>query len=339
MLVRGDKMKKLILFISILLPISILLAACGDDSKQVDSAAKDDQQLTIYTTVYPLQFFTEEIGGDAVHVETIYPPGSDEHTFDPSQQDMINLADSDLFFYVGLGLEGFVEKAKGSLKDEDVTIVATGDSLLATEAFSHQSETAEHSEEDAHTEEEEHTDDDGHNHGDIDPHVWIDPIYAKEMAHSIKEALISELPEKEEEFTKNYEALAEKLDQLNEQFNEVISPAEHKEIIVSHAAYGYWESRYGLEQISVSGLSTSSEPSQKELEKIINTAKNEDIHYIFFEQNVSSKLTEIVQNEIGAEPLILHNLSTRTEKDIENNADYFTIMEDNLEALKTALQG
>ena len=97
--------------------------------------AKDNNQLTVYTTVYPLQYFTEAIGGDSVVVETIYPPGSDEHTFDPSQQDMIALADSDLFFYVGLGLEGFVDKAKSSLQNEEVTMVATGDSLLATEAF------------------------------------------------------------------------------------------------------------------------------------------------------------------------------------------------------------
>ena len=82
-----------------------------------------DNQLMVYTTVYPLQYFTEAIGGNAVHVETVYPPGSDEHTFDPSQKDMMKLADSDLFIYVGLGLEGFVEKAKGSLENEKVTLL------------------------------------------------------------------------------------------------------------------------------------------------------------------------------------------------------------------------
>ncbi len=322
-------MKKLFLLLCLLLPISTVLAACGEDNKATDTNnANDNHELTVYTTVYPLQYFTEEIGGDAVHVETIYPPGSDEHTFDPSQRDMMALADSDLFFYVGLGLEGFVEKAKSSLKNEEVTLVSTGDQLLTSEVFANQHE-------DGHSEEET---DNGHSHGDIDPHVWIDPIYAKEMANSIKEALITELPQNEEEFTKNYEALVTKLDSLNDQFTEVIDNAKNKEMIVSHAAYGYWESRYGLKQISVSGLSTSSEPSQKDLEHIIKTAKELDLGYIFFEQNVSSKITEIVQNEIGAKPLVLHNLSTRTEEDIENNRDYFSIMEDNLKALEKGLQ-
>ena len=67
-----------------------------------------------------MQYFAKAIGGNTVHVETIYPPGADEHTFEPTQKDMMMLADADLFFYVGFGLEGFVEKAKKSLANEKV---------------------------------------------------------------------------------------------------------------------------------------------------------------------------------------------------------------------------
>ena len=120
-------MKRLILLLSFLLPISLFLAGVGNRKKKTNGDS--DNQLTVYTTVYPLQYFTEVIGGNAVHVETIYPPGSDEHTFDPSQKDMMKLADSDLFIYVGLGLEGFVEKAKSTLKDENVTLLEAGGNI------------------------------------------------------------------------------------------------------------------------------------------------------------------------------------------------------------------
>ena len=86
-------------------------------------------QISIYTTVYPLQYFAERIGGDAVNVQSIYPPGADEHTFDPTQKDMIALADADLFFYIGLGLEGFVENAEKTMKNEHVKMVATADAI------------------------------------------------------------------------------------------------------------------------------------------------------------------------------------------------------------------
>ena len=328
-------MKRFIRLISFLLPISLFLSGCGETESKKGNE-QSDQQLTVYTTVYPLQYFTESIGGNVVQVETVYPPGSDEHTFDPSQKDMMKLADSDLFIYVGLGLEGFVEKAKSTLENEKVTLLAAGENIHLEEGGS-TNKAEDHAQDETHAAEDAHANEDEHNHGDIDPHVWLDPIYAKELAESIKDALIKQMPENEEQFIQNYEVLVQKLDSLNNDFTEVISQAKQPEIIVSHAAYGYWESRYGLKQISISGLSTSNEPSQKELESIVSTAKEHNTDYIFFEQNVSSKLTEIVQGEIGAKPLTLHNLSVLTTKDIENNRDYFSIMEDNLQALKKAL--
>ncbi|UOE54782.1 metal ABC transporter substrate-binding protein [Bacillus sp. CMF12] len=341
--------KKFLVFI---LGLILVLSGCSDEKTEENSSNK----TTVYTTVYPLQYFTERIGGDALEVETIYPPGSDEHTFEPSQKDMMKLADSDLFIFIGLGLEGFVEKAKETLKNEKVKMVAAGENI----EFVHSDENHDPAhEEEGHSEEaeheEEHADEHGaeseeghdhegeseeghdHNHGDIDPHVWLDPLYSKELAESIKDALVEQMPEQKEQFEQNYLELAQELDNLHNNFEQTVQNAGHKEFIVSHAAYGYWEERYGLDQISVSGLNSSSEPTQKELQKIIAEAKEHDLKYVFFEQNVSSKLTEILQKEIGAEPLMLHNLSVLTEENITENQTYFTLMEDNLASLKKAL--
>ncbi|USK54174.1 zinc ABC transporter substrate-binding protein [Cytobacillus solani] len=312
-------MKKII-FVFILI-ISMLLTACTNESK---NEQKDSSKLSVYTTVYPLQYFTDRIGGEYVETKTIYPPGADEHSFEPTQKDMTKLADADLFIFVGLGLEGFVEKAKKTLKNEDVTMIGAGENIHFDEVQAHEKD--EHSHED-----------DGHHHGDIDPHVWIDPLYSKDLAAAIKTALTDKMPEHKEEFEANYRLVADELDQLNEDFEQTIHDAKHKEIIVSHSAFGYWEQRYGIHQISVSGLNSANEPTQKDLEKIIAEGKKHQLKYVFFEQNVSSKLTEIIKNELGAEPLVLHNLSVLTDEDISNESTYFSIMKTNLEALKTAL--
>lgn len=339
-------------FFVLILGIFFVLSGCSDEKPKENSSNK----TTVYTTVYPLQYFTERIGGDAIEVETIYPPGSDEHTFEPSQKDMMKLADSDLFIFIGLGLEGFVDKAKETLKNENVKMVAAGENI----EFVHSEENHDPAhEEEGHSDEaeheEEHADEHGaepeeghehegeseeghdHSHGDIDPHVWLDPLYSKELAESIKDALVEQMPEQKEQFEQNYEELVQELDKLHNDFEQSVQNAKHKEFIVSHAAYGYWEERYGLDQISVSGLNSSSEPTQKELQKIIAEAKEHDLKYVFFEQNVSSRLTEILQKEIGAEPLMLHNLSVLTEENITENQTYFTLMEDNLASLKKAL--
>ncbi len=317
---KGVIMKKVF---ALFLSLSLLLTGCSTGTESSEKKDESDQdKLSIYTTVYPLQYFTERIGGNFVQVNTIYPPGSDEHSFEPTQKDMMNLADADIFVYIGLGLEGFVEKAKNALKNENVTMLGAAEHI--------QLEETEHKENDEH-------DEDGHHHGDIDPHVWTDPVYAKDLALTIKDALIEKMPEQKEQFETNYSLLAKELDQLNQDFEKMVSESKHKEIIVSHSAFGYWEKRYGIKQISVAGLNTSNEPSQKQLQKIIEVAKKHNLKYVFFEQNVNSKLTEIIQKEIGAEPLVLHNLSVLTDDNIKNKATYFSLMEDNLEAIKKGL--
>lgn len=305
------------ILLSLSLIASLALTGCGNSEENKN---ENKNILDIHTTVYPLEYFTEAIGGEFVNVETIYPPGTDEHTFDPSQKDIVSMANSDLFFYIGYNLEGFVTKAKPILKDEGVSTIAVGESVEIDE---HKHEGME---------------DDGHDHGGVNPHLWLDPVYSIEMAETIKDELTKQLPEQEGYFTNRFNELSDKLKLLDKQFAKTIKAGRTNKVIVSHSAYGYWEERYGLEQIGVTGLTSSSEPSQKQLAGIVTMAKEEDLHYVVYEQNISSKLTEIIQKEMGAEALEFHNLSVLTDKDIEAGEDYFSLMENNIKTLQTALQ-
>ncbi|MBC2323428.1 metal ABC transporter solute-binding protein, Zn/Mn family [Listeria booriae] len=315
-------MKKLAFLLSTLLVAAVFLAGCGDNS---GTQKKDNDKLTVYTTVYPLQYLASQIGGTYVDAHSVYPAGSDAHSFDPTQKDMMNIADSDLFFYIGLGMEGFVDKAKQSLKNENVKFVVTTDNLhLPT--MSHEEEDHEHEE-----------DEDGHDHGDINPHVWLDPNYMITMAATVRDNLSKELPAQKETFNKNYEKVVSQLKTLNTDYKTMADTAKHKDFVTAHAAYGYWEKEYGLKQIPIAGISTSDEPSQKKLTTIVNTIKSEKIPYILLEQNTNSKIADVIQKETDTKTLKLHNLETLTQKDIDAKRDYMSIMKDNLAALKTAL--
>lgn len=316
--------------LSLFLVTAVFLSACGN-SKGESSKEETKDALDIYTTVYPLQYFTEAIGGEYVNVETVYPPGTDEHSFEPSQKDIVKMAESDLFFYIGYNLEGFVTKAEPILSKEGVSTIAVGETVHLDEE--------EHEHKDEHAHEEEHAnEEDGHDHGGVNPHLWLDPVYSIDMAKTIKDELTKKMPEQEEYFNSHFNELSEKLEALDEKFAMTIESGRTNKIIVSHSAYGYWEERYGLEQIGVTGLTSSNEPSQKELGKIVTMAEKEDLNYVIFEQNISSKLTEIIQKEMGAKSLELHNLSVLTDNDIEAGEDYFSLMEKNIKTLQTALQ-
>ena len=71
------------------------------------------------------------------------------------------------------------------------------------------------------------------------------------------------MPQNKQLFNENFQQLAVKLDELNTNFEQRLTNAKHKKIIVTHAAFSYWEKRYGIEQISISGLSTANEPTRK----------------------------------------------------------------------------
>ncbi|MFX3675055.1 MAG: metal ABC transporter solute-binding protein, Zn/Mn family [Paenisporosarcina sp.] len=327
-------MKKIFL-ISLVTSLVLLTVACGANNT---SETKKPDGLTIYTTVYPLTYFTERIGGKLVNVKSVYSAGANEHTFEPTQKDMMALADADLFFYIGLGLEGFVDNAKKTLGNEKVTMVATADAvsdddLAISEGHNEHSDEEGTKDEHAH-EEESH---DGHDHGDVDPHVWISPQISMKLASSIKNSLIDKDPENEAIYLENYNALVKELEGLDAEFQEMADASKNKTFFVSHAAFGYLAGTYGLEQVAVSGLNSQDEPSQKELSELIKFAKTKHIHTILFEQNVSSNLTKIIQNEIGADALTIHNLGVLTQKDIDHEETYFTLMEQNLETLRKAL--
>lgn len=331
-------MKNYLSFFSAMLLAASILSGCGNQTTNNESKGNENNKdgvLKVYTTIYPLEDFTKKIGGEYVDVKSIMPPNVDAHSFEPTTKDMIDLANSDLFIHTGTGVEGFADKATPALEKENVTIIKAANNielLPVSEEHNHD----EHAEAHNHDDQDESAHEDEHSHGDTDPHVWLDPKLSIQMAENIKNTLVEKLPSHRETFESNFKTLKEDLEQLDKEFKETIENSKTKYLLVSHAAYGYWE-RYGIKQIAINGLSPSVEPSQRGLQNLIEESKEHDIHYIMFEKNVSGKIAKIIQKEIGAKTLTLYNLESISEEDRNNKEDYFSIMRNNLENIKIAL--
>lgn len=274
-----------------------------------------EEPLEIYTTIYPLEFIIETIGEDTVDVESIIPPGADAHSYEPTMQDMTKYAGADAFIYVGGTMETFSDSISNALSGQPVELIHL---YTHEELFTPAHETHDH--------------DHGHDHGDLDPHIWISPTRMMAVAEIIKDELIALNPETREFYQDNYEILIEELEMLDQAFHDTLADKNNGHIIVPHAAYGYW-SEYGITQIPLSGYSMSDEPSQRQLQDVVMTAAEHDIDFVLFEQNVESRIPEVIQNEIGAETRTIHNLEVRLQEEIDNEEDYFDIMYRNLEVL------
>lgn len=333
-------MKKLIPALTVAFASATFLAACGSaDSGSNQDAA--DQKLNVYTSTFATAAIAKEIGGADVDVKMIIPPGADPHSYEPTSKQLTEIAQGDLFLLTGTTLEPYSEKIKASLKGNDVQFIETskGIDLLEASATVHvHGEADAHDEEHAH--EDEHAEDEhaeeGHDHGKYDPHVWLDPNNAKMMAQSISTALAKEVPDKKATFEKNLAEFDTQADELDQNLQQAVADGSKKELLVTHAAYGYLAERYGFSQLPIAGISPSDEPSQKELAALVKEAKLHDLKYIAFEETVSPKVARVIQQEIGAEAITIHNLESVTKE--QQDASYFDLMNENVTTLKKALQ-
>ena len=277
----------------------------------------------------------------------IVPPGADPHSYEPTSKQLTEIAKGDLFLLTGTTLEPYSKKIQESLNGTDVRFVETSKdvNLLESDATLHAHEEEGHSEDEHAHEEEGHDDhatdepaheEEGHDHGKYDPHVWLDPTNAKAMARSITVALSKEVPKDKATFEKNLKAFDQQADALDKEFKQAVADGSKKELLVTHAAYGYLAERYGFTQLPIAGISPSDEPSQKQLAALVKEARMHDLKYVAFEETVSPKVARVIQKEIGAESVTIHNLESVTKA--QQNSSYFKLMEENVQTLKQALQ-
>ncbi len=269
-------------------------------------------KLKVSASFYPLYFFASQIGGDKADVRNITPAGSEPHDYDPSTQDIARIETGNMLVLNG-GVEAWGNKIKDNLKDKDVLIVTAGESLLSKQL----------------TEEGQTM---------IDPHVWLDPLLAKEEVSKITQGFIKIDPKNKLYYQDNENKLNNKLNQLDLIFKEGLKNCRQKNIITSHAAFAYLGSRYGLNQVAIAGLSPDAEPSAKQLADVADFAKKNNIKYIFFESLVSPKLSDTIAQEAGAKTLVLDPIEGISDNDIKAGKDYFSVMQENLKNLQTALE-
>lgn len=317
-------MKKSLYILLILLMTVSWSVGCGSEkSKTPESNESGDEKLKVLASFYPMYDFAQKVGGDKVEVANMVPAGTEPHDWEPAATDIRQLEDADIFIYNGAGMEHWTEDVLSSLDNQDLVIVEASKGLELMEGEAHEHE----------EDEEEHEDEDDHDTG-YDPHVWLNPLNAKAEMENIKNALVEADPENEAYYTENYEKYSVKFDQLDEKYREELADMKGKDIIVAHEAFGYLCNAYGLNQVGIEGLSPDSEPDPARMKEIIEFAKENQIKTIYFEELVSPKVAETIAEEIGAKTSVLNPLEGLNDEQLKAGEDYFSIMEENLTALK-----
>jgi zinc transport system substrate-binding protein len=294
-------------------------AACGGGA-DADTGGRP----SVVAAFYPLQFVAERVGGDRVAVSTLAKPGAEPHDLELNPRQVGEVSDARLVVYLS-GFQPAVDDAVGEVGGDRAFDVTTAVPLLdASDAGHSHEEGADEGAEEGHEEEA----------GGTDPHVWLDPVRLATIAEKVAERLAAADPDGATTYAANAAALRSQLEGLDRELADGLRTCQRREIVTSHAAFGYLADRYDLEQIGLSGLTPEEEPSPQRLARVAAEAREHGATTIFFETLVSPKVAETIAQEVGAQTAVLDPV-----EGLQPGAtgDYLSVMRANLAALRTAL--
>lgn len=260
-------MKKYLL----LLTVTLILASCTTNPQ--------DTRRKITVTIEPLRYFTEQIAGEKFVVNTMGPQGGNPETYEPTAQQMVKLAESDLYIKVGnIGFERTWMKKLSQNAPHTIIIDSSEGIELA------------HS-----------------SHGVTDPHTWMSTNNAKQIARNIYEALVSINARDSASYRRNYEALIDTIEATDMRLREQLTRDKSQAFLIDHPALTYFARDYELLQIPVE--EEGREPSAAQLKKTIQLAKDKKVKVMFVQKQFETRSTKIVSQEVGAETIAINPLS------------------------------
>ncbi len=262
-----------------LLVISLVLAACGHSAEQDETG-----KLKVVTTVSPITNIVENIGGTRIDLEGVVPEGVNSHTFEPAPSVAALLSQADLVILNGLFLEEpTLEMARANLKP-GAEILSLGDMTISRQDWLFDFSFPES---------------DGH----PNPHLWPDPILALKYAELVKDALASADPDNAEYYSQNLEKFEQRIRELDDKIRMAVStvPQENRKLLTYHDSWAYFAKRYGMQVVGAAQPSDFTEPSSREVARLIDQVREEGIPAIFGSEVFPSDVLETIARESGAE--------------------------------------
>ena len=299
--------------------LCLSLVGCADSNPapaanagvDVSASLSGRDHLQITTAFYPLEFLVEQLGGDAATVESLTAPGTEPHDLELTPRQVARLGQNDLVVYLA-GFQPAVDEAvkqrsEASLDVGAVTPLKSG-YLPVEEGVAEPDERG------------------------ADPHVWLEPLRYADIGDAVAASMSDLAPRHRERFTGRAKILRDRLQALDVEFRTGLADCRRRQIVTSHNAFGYLASAYGLEQVSLTGLTPDQEASPGRLGEVATYARTNGVTTIFFEDLVSPAVAESLAAEVGAKAVELSPLEGAPEV-----GDYFTQMRQTLTKLRSAL--
>ena len=315
----------------------------------VEAATTSGPPVQVVTTTNFVGDWARVVGGDRAEVFALLRPGSDPHSFIPGGADVARVADADVVFTVGLGLEAnWLHDLVLNASADESTVIELGEVVDPMEfsgfdPHGHGEADQEEPGHDAQGHEEpghEEMGHDEHDHGAFDPHFWFDPIRVKIAVNEMAARLSALDPDNASVYYVNATEYGKELDDLHAWIQEHVEmvPPERRLLVTSHDSLGYLAEAYGFKVVGliIPSLGPDVEPSAEHISEVIEAVRENNVPVVFGETTVSDRLAQTIARETGAELVQLYSGSMDVEG---SGADtYLGMVRTNVERIVEALK-
>jgi zinc transport system substrate-binding protein len=338
-------MKKIIyIFLALVLVTAAGLTGCG-------KAAKKDG-LSIVATIAPEYDWVMNILGDnpaKADVTLLLDKGVDLHSFQPTADDIMKVANCDLFIYVGGESDEWVEDALKESVNKDMVVInlleTLGDRVKEEEVVEGMQE-EEHDHDHGDDDHDDDHDEDDHDHDEeteYDEHVWLSLKNASILVDSISEALCGLDKANADHYRKQTEKYVKSLDALDKEYKDAVENAAKKTVLFGDRfPFRYLTDDYGLTYYAAFvGCSAETEASFETIAFLSKKVDELGLNAVMTIEGKDHRIAETIVNNTashGQKILTLDSMQSTTSKDIAKGTDYLSIMRNNLEVLKEALK-
>lgn len=262
---------------------ALLLSGCAS------APSSNSDGLRVVATTTQVGDFTHEVGRSGIQLTTLLSPGASAHAFEPTQANMIALADADVLVINGLDLEPFIEDAIATSGFQGALVDASSGIQLDAD----------------------HEEGDTHDHGSVNPHIWTSPVLASEMVANISAGLSEADPARAKAYAGNAGEYQAKLAVLDKWISANMAqvPVAERVFVSGHDSLAYYLDEYDIEFVGsiLPSFEDNAEPSVAQIDELIQAIRASSVKAIFVESSMNPKIAERIATESGAK-LINHDV-------------------------------
>ena len=308
------------------------LTACGQDAAD-GQGGTDGGKLQIVTTTFPEYDWARNVLGDTegAEITLLLDEGVDMHSYQPTARDIVKISTCDLLIYGGGESDAWVQDALVEGADPDMVVI----SLLETIGDSAKAEET--------VEGMEAEDEEGEDGSEYDEHVWLSLRNAAVLTGAIADSLARLDPDHAQAYRDNADAYNRELNALDEEYRAAVSGAKVRTLLFGDRfPFRYLTDDYGLDYYAAfAGCSAETEASFETIVFLAHKVDELGLKAILTIETGDQKIAEAIRENTSSKDqqiLVMDSMQSASSEEAERGVTYLSIMEQNLEVLKKALQ-